>query len=109
MPLRADRTRDGRPARIRWRVSAANCSETAQKVATSGADWALARGVLLSYDLTVQPVTVADAEAAASLWRRGENLSLEDRLCLALGARLQAEVLTADSAWADRDGVVLVR
>ncbi len=31
----------------------------------------------------------------------GANLSLGDRFCLALAARLQAPVLTADRVWAD--------
>ncbi len=90
-------------------VSAANWSETAQKVIAAGGDWPLAAALILSYDVSVEPVTLADAESAASLWRGGESLSLGDRLCLALGERLQAEVLTADSAWAGCDRVILLR
>ena len=47
----------------------------------------------------VEPVTVADAEWAAVRWQPGEGLSLADRLCLALGDRLDATVLTADRSW----------
>jgi PIN domain nuclease of toxin-antitoxin system len=90
-------------------VSAANWSETAQKIQAAGAEWPLARGLLLSYDLRIEPVTEADAEAAARLWRRGEALSLGDRMCLALGERLGGTILTADTAWAGHPGVVLVR
>ncbi|WP_029144922.1 type II toxin-antitoxin system VapC family toxin [Microbacterium luticocti] len=90
-------------------VSAANWSETAQKVQAAGADWALARGLLLSYGIRIEPVSEADAEAAARLWRRGDALSLGDRLCLALGEREGGTILTADTAWSGRPGVVLVR
>lgn len=88
---------------------AANWSEVAQKVRRGGANWSVARDLLLSYGLRVEPVTRADAELAASLWTAGTGLSLGDRLCLALGARLQQEVLTTDSAWAGLTGVTLAR
>ena len=45
------------------------------------------------------PVLVQDAEWAARRWRRGEGLSLADRLCLALAERTDEEVLTADGSW----------
>lgn len=88
---------------------AANWSEVAQKVKSAGADWDLARGLLLSYDLAVEPVTIADVEHAAELWARGEGLSLAHRRCLALNARLKATVWTADSEWRGRSGVELIR
>lgn len=88
---------------------AANWAEVAQKVRAAGADWGLARGLLLSYELRVESVTEADAEAAASLWRAGEALSLADRLCLALAARMSATTVTADLAWRGRPGVVVIR
>jgi PIN domain nuclease of toxin-antitoxin system len=91
------------------RCSAANWSEIAQKIRARGADWDLARQLLLSYDLDIEPVDAADAEAAAGMWRRGEGLSLADRLCLALGARLGATVWTSDAQWGARPGVRLVR
>jgi hypothetical protein len=62
-------------------------------------DWELARTLLLSYGLDVIPVTSDDAEHAACRWRTGGILSLGDRLCLALGERLDATVWTADKAW----------
>lgn len=90
-------------------VSAANWSEVAQKVISAGGDWELSRSLLTASGLIVEPVQVADAEWAARRWRRGEGLSLADRLCLALGHRLGSEVLTADRAWGGLDGVRQIR
>lgn len=80
-------------------VSAANWSEVAQKVLAADRDWGLVRGLLLSYGLAVEAVTEADGELAAQLWRRGSGWSLGDRLCMALGERLNADLLTCDTAW----------
>lgn len=78
---------------------AANWSEVAQKVLAHGRNWDLARSLLASYGLRIEAVTAADAEWAARRWVRGEGLSLADRLCMALGDRLDAEIWTADQAW----------
>lgn len=78
---------------------AANWSEVAQKVRAHDRDWDLARSLLTSYGLDVEPVDVDDAEWAARRWTRGEGLSLADRLCLALGHRFDAEIWTADATW----------
>lgn len=91
------------------RCSAANWSEVAQKVRSRGGDWPAARALLESYGTQAVPVIVDDAERAAALWRRGVGLSLADRLCLATGERLEATVITADTAWADHAGVELIR
>lgn len=88
---------------------AANWSEVSQKVRQTSGDWQLARELLLSYGVRVEPVTEADAERAALLRRTGSGLSLGDRLCLALGARLGEEVLTTDTAWRGLPNAVLVR
>ena len=88
---------------------AANWAEVAQKVRSGGADWDLARGLLLSYDLRIVPVDVTDAEAAATLWVSGRGLSLADRLCLALAARIGATTWTSDTGWRGRAGVMLIR
>ncbi|MGI0151846.1 MAG: type II toxin-antitoxin system VapC family toxin [Thermoplasmata archaeon] len=90
---------------------AANWSEVAQKPRDHGGDWPLARSLLLSYSLVVEPVTIDDAERAADTGsgsdRRG--LSLADRLCLALADRLDAPVLTADRAWGSSARVQQIR
>jgi ribonuclease VapC len=78
---------------------AANWSEVAQKIRFHGRNWDLARSLLMSYGVRVESVTLGDAERAASKWAKGEQLSLADRLCLALGERLDADIWTADQAW----------
>ncbi|HSL58827.1 MAG TPA: PIN domain-containing protein [Acidimicrobiales bacterium] len=78
---------------------AASWSEVAQKVRSAGRRWDLARALLTSYPLRVEPVTIDDAERAAETWGRGDGRSLADRLCLALGDRLDTDVLTADRSW----------
>ena len=89
-------------------ISAANWSEVAQKVRTAHT-WEAARALLLSFPLHIVAVTVDDAEAAAALWVPGSTLSLADRLCLALGARLELPVMSADRAWYQLDRVIPVR
>lgn len=89
--------------------SAVNWSEVAQKVRSAGGDWPLARALLASYGLTVVPATEQDAEWAARQWRRGAGLSLADRFCLALAARLGATVWTVDTAWGESDDVRQIR
>ena len=69
---------------------AANWSEVAQKVLSHGRNWHLARALLISFDLHVEPVTADDAEWAARRWRSGEGLALADRL-RALSPRLVLE------------------
>ena len=86
-----------------------NWSEVAQKVRAHGRDWELARSLLLSYDLTLEPVTAKDAEQAAASWKAGQNRSLPDRLCHALGDRLDTAVLTADRDWGTNGRVQQIR
>jgi ribonuclease VapC len=88
---------------------AANWSEVAQKVRAHGRSWELARALLQSYGLTVEPVTEEDAEWAARRWVKGEGFSLADRLCLALGERHDAEVWTADRTWGSAGRVRQIR
>jgi ribonuclease VapC len=88
---------------------AANWAEVAQKVRARGEVWDVARALLASYGVRVEPVTVDDAERAAALWRPGSGLSLADRLCLALAGRLGLVAVTADRTWGDGDGVQQLR
>jgi PIN domain nuclease of toxin-antitoxin system len=52
-----------------------------------------------------EPLTEADAVSAAKLWSRPHTagLSLGDRCCRALGARLDLTTVTADATWTDLD------
>ena len=89
--------------------SAVNWSEVAQKVRAAGRDWDLARALLLSYDLHIERVTVHDGELAAKLWRAGSGLSLADRICIAVGSRLGATILTADRSWGKEPPIIQIR
>lgn len=91
------------------RCGAANWSEVAQKVRAAGRDWSLVRALLESYDVRVEPVNVEDAESAAKRWRRGEGLSLADRLGMALADRLGCEIYTADKVWGSTGRVRQIR
>ena len=88
---------------------AANWSEVGQKVLAAGRDWDLVRALLVGYGVQIEPVLVDDAEWAARRWRRGEGLSLADRLCMALAERRDADVLTADTAWGSTGRVRQIR
>ena len=88
---------------------AANWSEVTQKVLAAGRDWDLVRALLVSYGIRVEPVGADDAEWAAHRWKRGEGLSLADRLCLALAERCDADVFTADTVWGSADRVRQIR
>ncbi len=88
---------------------AANWSEVAQKVRDHNRDWVLSRSLLLSYGLVIEPVTVDDAERAARGWHSDQGLSLADRLCLALGDRLDVPVLTADRTWGAKGRIRQIR
>ena len=83
---------------------AANWSEVAQKIHAHGRNWDLSRSLLASYGVQVESVTITDAEWAAQRWVRDEGLSLADRLCIALGSRLDADIWTASQAWGTGDG-----
>jgi len=89
--------------------STANWSEVAQKIRAHGRDWPLARALLASYDLQLEPVTVEDAEQAAIMWTRGSGVSLADRLCRALGHRFDAIVWTADNSWGTSESIRQIR
>ncbi len=91
------------------RCGAANWAEVAQKIRGAGRDWSVSRALLASYGIVVENVTESDGEWAAARWRRGEGLSLADRLCLSLAHRLQAPALTADTAWGQQEPIRQIR
>jgi ribonuclease VapC len=103
---------DAEPMLMEGLIGAANWSEVLQKARQHGAPAEVVGRLLASFGLTVVDVTADDAEIAAELWEPGTALSLGDRLCLALGLRLEAPVATADAVWVTVENgpaVVLVR
>lgn len=91
-------------------MSAANWAEVLSKVADLGEDpealeaRLLAEG-LIGSALEIVPLEPRDAAAIARLRpvTRAAGLSLGDRACLALAARLDLPALTADRAWMGLD------
>jgi PIN domain nuclease of toxin-antitoxin system len=82
-------------------VSAVNWSEVLQKSIERGVDIAGMTDDLVALGVTIEPFTVADAEAAAGLRppTRHVGLALGDRACLALAIRWRATAVTADRSW----------
>jgi ribonuclease VapC len=94
-------------------VSAANLAETVSKLWDKKFDSAAVQAVLDDLPAQVQPLTRAQAIAAAQLrdTTRRLGLSVGDRCCLALAQELGAEVITADKPWKTLKGfrVTLIR
>ncbi len=91
-------------------ISTVNLAEVLSRAADRGADTRkLAANLtdqgLLHGAIWIEEVTADDAIEIARLrpLTRRAGLSLGDRACLALAARLKVPVLTADLAWADKD------
>lgn len=79
-------------------IGAANLSEVLAKL-DSDIEANFAAALLESNGVKTEPVTQVDARMAASMKKRARHLSLGDRLCIAIGERLDAVVMTADRAW----------
>ncbi|WP_353217691.1 type II toxin-antitoxin system VapC family toxin [Sandarakinorhabdus sp.] len=83
-------------------ICAVNVAEVVERLRRDFAE----ENVIASLGLVLPPTLAADRElaVAAGLMRaatRSAGLSTGDCFCLALGARLQAKVLTADRKWAE--------
>lgn len=93
------------------RISAANWSETLQKIAFHGGDPVRQGDLLTLLGLEIDPLTRADAATAARFFplTHRAGLSLGDRCCLALAQRIGVPALTADRAWSKLDIDVDVR
>ncbi len=97
-------------------ISSVNLAEVLSRVAGSGSDPSdlvekLTANGLLHGAISVEPFTDTDAIEVARLrpMTRAAGLSLGDRACLALAARLDLPALTADAAWARVDVPVELR
>ncbi len=82
-------------------ISTVNWSEVLQKCEERGVDPVESAQDLLDLGIRLVPFEQSDAVAAAGFWSSTQQfgLGLEDRACLALGARLSAKVATMDRAW----------
>ncbi|MFC5992847.1 type II toxin-antitoxin system VapC family toxin [Pseudonocardia hispaniensis] len=92
-------------------ISTVNLSEVHQKLAQHGVDADRTVRRLRTLGLRVEPLGIEDALTASRLWpaTRQAGLSLGDRCCLALAARLDSPAVTADTAWTCLDvGVSVV-
>jgi PIN domain nuclease of toxin-antitoxin system len=93
-------------------ISTANWSEVWQRVLEQQTDDpAGALEPVTDAGVSLEPLSAGDAERAARLRAKTRDLSLSlaDRCCLALAARLERPVLTTDRAWAALDAGVEVR
>jgi ribonuclease VapC len=97
-------------------ISSGNLAEALSKVAERGADpGEVARDLevkgVLGGLLEVEPVTPQDAITIAEMRAatKEHRLGLGDRICLALGRRLDLPVLTADRAWVELGEVLGVK
>lgn len=92
-----------------------NLAEVLSKVAEVGRDPAAVLEQLRGDDdsgaLTIEPLTESDCVEIGRLrpLTRPQGLSLADRACLALAARLRVPAFTADSDWQNADVEVDVR
>lgn len=92
-------------------MSAVNWSEVCRKLHQRGVDADRITSRLRILGIQVEPLTEADALAAATLWARNRaaGLSLAGRCCLALSTRLDLTTVTADTTWANLDLDIPVR
>ena len=89
-------------------ISSVNYAESLQKAARIGVTAEQVDAALEGLGITVSPFGRLDARLAASFYRHGSNLSLADRVCLALARSLSSPAYTADrpwTSWADDLGV----
>ena len=80
-------------------TSAVNYAELIQKAAQHGLAAEHVDAALEALGITVSSFGRLDARLAASFYRHRSNLSLGDRVCLALARSLSSPAFTADRAW----------
>ncbi len=82
-------------------ISAINLTEVATKLVDNGLSVTDARRTIGMLGMSVEIVDEAQAYSAAALRveTKAKGLSVGDRHCLALGAKLGVTVLTADKNW----------
>ena len=88
-------------------LSSANYAEVVTKLSDRGMSPSQAKTVMEAVPLRLVPLDESTAFKAAFL-REGTKslgLSLGDRVCLALGLAMEAQVVTADRAWQQIRGI----
>jgi ribonuclease VapC len=82
-------------------ISAINLTEVATKLVEKGHTIAEARRAIAMLGMAVESIDERQSYAAAALRleTKVKGLSIGDRHCLALGAKLGATVVTADQNW----------
>jgi ribonuclease VapC len=90
------------------RLGAANLAEVLGRM-SGPVEQTLAEGILASMGVRIEPVTAEDARSAARLFEGNRELSLGDRLCLALAERLGEPTVTADRAWGTSEHIIQIR
>ena len=90
------------------RLGTANLCEVLSRMG-AGVEARVAEALLVARGVTFEPVTGEDARIAAAMRSARPDLSLGDRLCLALAERLGALAVTADRSWGSGERVVQVR
>jgi ribonuclease VapC len=80
-------------------ISAVNYSEVLQKAARVGIAAEEIDAALDELAITITPFGRLDARLAASFYRHRSDLSLADRVCLALGRSLSSAIYTSDRSW----------
>ena len=96
------------------RVSAVNLAEVASRLVDKGRTDDVIQALLDELPCEIEPFGPAEARRVGQMRRatKSAGLSLGDRACLELAARLAIPVLTADRVWAELDlgvEVVLIR
>nr|WP_281397037.1 type II toxin-antitoxin system VapC family toxin [Sphingobium boeckii] len=92
-------------------ISAVNLAEVISKISDLDMDRTLIESVVATLDLDVIAFGAGDAHDTGLLREpsRQFGLSLGDRACLALTARLNATALTTDRAWANLNHIAQVK
>jgi len=92
-------------------ISTVNWSEIVRRLLQRDVQVDEVRARLADASVVLVPFSEFDADRTAALWNqtRRLGLSLADRACLALAARLGVPAVTADRAWSELDvGVEIV-
>ena len=89
-------------------IGAANLAEVLTRLGAP-VERSLAEAILVTSGVRTEPVSLDDARRCALISDARADLSLGDRLCLALAERLGDVALTADRAWGSSDRIAQIR